>query len=145
VQSYSKESADLMDRHAEAMDCWNCEAFLQMGIDAFHWLMRADRTARMAIYRGEKEHDPAFENSLNQLCAGWLTVSHFAEQWIEKQLTLGYEIDNLEEFRDCVDEMKAIVESSKPGSSDLPLPGPIALLRDTAIDEHHNGETSEFV
>ena len=142
--SYSEESAALMASHAEAMDCRNCEAFLQMGIDTFEWLMRADRVYRMAMYRGEVGHDAELEDALAHLCEGWLKPCEFAEQWIEKQLTNGYQIDNLKDFRRCVEEMSAIVESNRQ-HGDQELPERVAELRDAAIQEHRNGETAEFV
>jgi hypothetical protein len=144
VQSYSQESQDVMARHAEAMDCRNCEAFLQMGIDAFEWLMRADRAFRMAVYRGEKEYDPENEKSLRNLCKNWLGPCDVAEQWIETQLTRGYEIDNLVEFRECVRQMSAIVEANDE-TDNMSLPKQIAVFRDSAVDEHHNGQTAEFI
>jgi hypothetical protein len=144
VQSYSQESQDVMAHHAEAMDCRNCEAFLQMGIDAFEWLMRADRAFRAAVYRGEKEYDLDSEKSLSILCKNWLVPCDVAEQWIETQQTRRYEIDNLEEFRRCVQEMTAIVEASDEGDN-VTLPKHIAILRDKAVDEHRNGQTAEFI
>ncbi len=144
VQSYSKESQDVMERHAEAMDCRNCEAFLQMGIDAFEWLMRADRAFRMAIFRGEKEYDAESEKSLRNLCKNWLVPCEVAEKWIETQLTRGYEIDNLAEFRECVSEMSAIVGADDE-EDNTTIPKPIVAFRNSAIDEHRNGQTTEFI
>ena len=144
VDSYSEESANLMAAHDEAMDCRDCEAFLQMGIDAFDWLMRADRAYHMAMYRSEIDHDPKLEDALARLCEGWLVPCEFAERWIERQLTNGYQIDNLEGFRRCVTEMSAIVEVNRE-DGDQKLPEQIAELRDTAIQENRNGETAEFV
>jgi hypothetical protein len=144
VKSYSKESEDVMQRHAEAMDCRNCEAFLQMGIDAFEWLMRADRAFRMAIYRGEKEYEADSEKSLRILCRNWLVPCDVAEKWIETQQTKGYEIDNLDEFRRCVSEITAIVDADEEGDN-APLPEQIAMFRDSAIEEFRNGQTAEFI
>ena len=42
VNNYTRESSGLMAEHREAMDCRDCEAFLQLAIEAFHWLIRAD-------------------------------------------------------------------------------------------------------
>jgi hypothetical protein len=142
VQTFSDESSALMKAHAEAMDCRDCEAFLQLGIDAFEWLMRADRIYRMDIYRGEGQHDATVENALRALCKAWLEPCAFADRWIEAQRTRGFVIDNLVRFRQCVDEMAAIVEA---WDGDTSLPQPIADLRDAAIIEHRNGETAEFI
>ena len=45
VRDFAFEGEELMAKHSQAMECRDCEAFLQMGIDAFHWILRAD-TAR---------------------------------------------------------------------------------------------------
>lgn len=142
VQSYAQEF-DVMACHKEAMDCRNCESFLQMGIDAFEWMIRADRAVRMAIYRGDKDFDPDFEVAMSELCKSWLKPCEFAESWIAIQLERGYEIDNLSEFRHCVEEMTAIIEANEEGAESLP--DSIAHLRDAAVEEHRNGQASEFV
>ena len=140
VQSYSAQSS-LMAAHAEAMDCRDCEAFLQMGIDAFKWLLRADRDHRLAVYRGEAQFSPEFDAELQRLCGRWLVPCDFAEKWIANQLAKDFAIDNLEEFRNCVTEMQAIVNSHRGKDN---LPEQIAVHRDSAIQEYRNGETAEF-
>ncbi len=142
VEFYSEESS-LMKAHAEAMDCRDCEAFIQMGIDAFHWLIRADRVYRTAVYRGEIQYMPEFEKMLTELCQKWLEPCEAADGWIEKQRTKGFTIDNLAEFRECTEEMLAIVESAEPG--DNQLPESVAALQDAAVEEYRNGKTSEFI
>ena len=99
VQNYSYESDDLMLRHAEAIDCRDCEDLLQLGIDAFKWLGRADRVIRSAVYRGLAEYDPSLDVALAALYAEWLKPCTFAEGWIAQQEQRGFRVDNLAEFR----------------------------------------------
>jgi hypothetical protein len=143
VHSYNEESQDLMQRHTEAIDCLNCEAFLQMGIDAFDWIIRADRVIRLAIYRGDREFDPTTEAALHELCKNWLLPCKFAESWIAIQQQRGYEISNLSQFRDSVAEMTAIVEANQGGAE--VLSGAMARLRDQAVKEQRDGQTAEFI
>jgi len=143
VRSYNDVSTDLMSRHAEAMDCRNCEAFLQMGIDAFDWLRRADREIRLNFYRNEAEFDLQATAALAKLCEVWQEPVAFAEKWIAIQQQRGGEIDNLVEFRHCVEEMAAIVEANAAATEDVPES--IATLRDLAIQENHDGQTAEFI
>jgi len=114
-----------------------------MGIDAFNWLIRADRSERLAVFRGERAYDPAVDEELATRCKRWLEPGPFAEEWIAAQERRGYQIDNLEEFRDCVREMAAIVAAA--GLAEAALPAPLQELRDAAIQEHRNGETAEFI
>jgi hypothetical protein len=144
VANYKQESKLLMQAQQEAMDCRDCEAFLQLGIDAFRWIIRADRVVRSAFYNGVAEYDHGLDGQIAVLCREWLTPCEYAEMWIAKQLERRYQISNLAEFHKCCEEMRAIVEAQ--GHSDgEPLPPSMIELRDKAIDEHLNGQTSEFV
>jgi len=144
VRNYNRESEGLTQAHQEAMDCRECEALLQLGIDAFHWIIRADRVIRNAVYDGVVACKAEVEEGIRSLCRSWLSPCQFAEKWIAKLQELGYQIANLDEFRECCEEMQAIVEAQNQGEGE-PLPSAIMELRDRAIDEHLNGETSEFV
>jgi hypothetical protein len=144
VENYARESNDLMKAHQEAMDCRECEAFLQLGIDAFRWIIRADRVIRKAIYDRILEFDAEIDDGIRSMCRSWLAPCQYAEQWIAKQQERGYQIDNLGEFRECCEEMRAIVEAQDQGDGE-PLPIAMIKLRDKAIDEYRNGETPEFV
>jgi len=144
VRNYNRESGDLMAEHREAMDCRECEAFLQLGIDAFNWIIRADLEFRGAVSAGTVQFDPKEEEKIGLLCRGWVAPCEYAEQWIARQQESGYKIDNLEEFRECCQEMRAIVEAQDNADGE-PLPPALIELRDKAIDEFLNGETSAFV
>ena len=144
VRNYERESAELMAAHREAIDCLDCEAFLQLGIDAFAWIMRADQALRVAAADGKIEYDDKLEDGLRALCRAWLKPCPCAQQWIEQQQQRGYNLDNLDPFRNCRDEMRAIV-ASFDATDDEKLPGKIAALRDQALSELANGETAEFV
>lgn len=144
LKQYSEQSEKLIAEHREATDCRNCEAFLQMGIDSFEWIMRADRAFRLAVYREEIQHHSEAESTIENWCRQWLLPCEFAERWIEMQQTRGYSVDNVEEFRKCVSEMSAIVDNFGAGNN-APMPEPIRVLRDEAISEHNDGQTAEFV
>jgi hypothetical protein len=138
VRNYSSEYDELTASHREAMDCRDCEAFLQLGIDAFKWLGRADAQYRMCMFKGLTEHDPVFEEHLALLYKLWLRPGPFANQWIQTQLQREYRPDNLEAFQECVEEVRAIV---KPNDE---VSGEIAILRDGAIEDFRAGRTSAW-
>ena len=143
VKSYTDERDSLTARHAEAMDCRNCEAFLQMGIEAFEWIVRADREIRLGIFRGEVAFDAQAEAAIIDLCKKWQGPVNMAEEWIAVQTKRGYDMDNLAEFRNCVKEMTAIIAAANDGEQ--VISPPVAKLRDDALEEHRNGQTAEFV
>jgi hypothetical protein len=142
VQSYAHEWRDLVAQQTSVADSRNGEALLQMGIDAFEWLLRADRAMRSAICGGQTLFDPEFETALRGLCQGWLETGQRANQWIAKQPQLSREVDNLAKFHHCLEEMAAILEADHANDT---LSAPLADLRDRAVDEQRHGTTAEFI
>ena len=140
IRDYQDESTDLMNKHAEAMDCRDCEAFLQLGIDAFRWLARADEMIRASVYGSVREYDSELDVAIATLYAEWLRPCDFAEAWIARQEERQFRVDNLEEFCRCCSEVRAIVEANEG----LLANDALVELRDQAVDMHRRGETLEF-
>src|SRR3990170_60373 len=82
VRHYRDEQEKIMTEHREAMDCFDCEAFLQLGIDAFTWLTKADTVIHQAIYKGLYEYDPEVDAALEDMYRGWLKPCDDAEKWL---------------------------------------------------------------
>jgi hypothetical protein len=141
VDSYTGEVDEVLRRHYEAMDCVDCEAYLQLGIDAFRWLVWADEAIRRGVYAGKAEYDSSVDGALRSLLVAWLQPRDFAEKWIEVQRTRGFEVDNADEFRRCCEEVQAIVRSFE----DRSLPEAMARLRDRALADYRDGKTTEFL
>jgi hypothetical protein len=139
VRRYTNETDDLMNRHAEAIDCRDCEDFLQLGIDAFNWLNRADESIRRAICAGSIQHDHKIERALHVMYARWLRPCVHAERWIAVQEQRGFRVDNLRTFRECCAEVRAIVDNNDLLDNDA-----IIKLRDDAVDAYRKGDTLEF-
>jgi hypothetical protein len=145
VRNYEKESQELRAEHREAMDCRDCETFLQLGIDAFSWLIRADRVLRTALAEGvEDAYSKEVADAFHRMCKAWLAPCEYARKWIGIQIERGYTIDNLAQFEECCEEMEAIVEFNDRDATES-LPVPIANHRNEAVNEFDNGQTAEFV
>jgi len=142
LAEFDRESQFLRD-HQEAMNCLDCDAFLQMGVDAFDWLIQADKVYRKGLYDDATAHDAAFEETLLLLFRGLLSACTSAEAWIADVIARGYRLDNLPGFRKCVAELRGIVRFY--GDDQPELPDAVRALRDQAIGEHRNGQTAEFV
>lgn len=133
------------NEQALAADRRDCEAFLQLGIDAFKWVIRADQVTRQAIYDGTADFDQdAVEAALRDLCKLWLKACGRAEQWAANQQSRKLPVANLEEFRSCCDEMRAIVKAQEQGDEEE-LPDGLTSVLEKAIEEHRGGQTTEFV
>lgn len=133
---------EVQRRHAEALECRDCEDYLKLGIDAFDWLIRADIAIREAVCKKEAEFEPEVDDALEAMMRNWLMTSEIASKWIELQLKRGYRVEGLERFRVCEKEVRAIVRFFDEGEE---LPSRMADLCSRAIEEHENGETAEFV
>ena len=125
IQSYRGEMEDLIERHEEASACRDCEDFLQLGIEAYHWLIRADQAIRGAIYEGKIEYDADLEKTLAALYADWLKPCDYAERWIAATIGRGFAVEHLEEFGKCCEEVRAIVENN---ADDVSNPVEISML-----------------
>jgi hypothetical protein len=139
VYSFTDES-EVMADHGEAIECLDCEAVLQLGIDAFHWLIMADETLRRAVYAGAPA-DPDAQQTLEMLFRAWLKPCRPVKAWIAIHKERGYKLANLEKFETAEREVLAIVKALDADQ----LTDAIRDLRDSAVTEHRNGETAEFV
>ncbi|HZZ28678.1 MAG TPA: hypothetical protein VFE46_11805 [Pirellulales bacterium] len=140
-----KHEVDVMQRHREAMECWDCDSFLQVGIDAFEWLIRADicfkKAERDGRFNSAKAED--LDETVQSLCKGWLETANAIQVWIDLQKRRGYHLESLGRFLKCKDEIQAIVEFNEVSNS-LELPDKLEAACDQAISEHKNGQTAEF-
>lgn len=143
VEQYVKQYEFVKREHCEAMDCYECEAFVQLGIDSFRWLLRADYGLRQGIYSDKVGYDAKAEASLQRLFRTWLVPCEFAERWAAVQSDRGMVVSNLADFRKCCEEARAIVESIDDNDADA-MSEQLAILRDQAIYEQQHGETVEF-
>ena len=138
VNTFTDESEILEDRQDDG-DLQDCGDFLQLGIDAFAWLVRADETIRAAVYDG-LPHDRRSDEAVRELLLAWLRPCAKANQWIQLLGTTAAPA-NLDEFRRCEREVRAIVKSWQADE----LTDAMRDLRDRALAEHERGETAEFV
>lgn len=131
--------------HAEAEDCGRCEAYMELGIQVFQWILRADQDYRRELYQNPNAHSEAGEKELESLVRGWLVHGQGLLQWAERFAARGFQVRHLEEFRRSFDEAAAIVASFDETDADRVMPEPLIVLRDQALLDHRHGETSEFV
>lgn len=143
VELYVQHAENITSNQHEALDCLDCQAFLQLGIDAFRWLVNADELINKAIAEGIVEYDPELESKLEELFRRWLVPCQFANDWIDVQLRRGYQPDNLKKFRKCQAEVEAILNSID--NTTRSMSDSLIELRDAAIEEHRRGETAEFI
>ena len=64
VKHFVDESNVMRDHH-EAMDCFDCQAFLQLGIDTYDWIVRADQVIRSAELSSQMEYDPSTHQTID--------------------------------------------------------------------------------
>jgi hypothetical protein len=139
VRSFGDEY-DLLVDHGNPERCVDCEAFLQVGIDAFQWIVRADEAIRLGVSRGQLAPDAQFDRKLKALARAWLNTCDVVSRLNLWYLSRG-KLGNLAEFRRCEAEMRAMVQSWQRDK----MTDAMRALRDSAIEEHRRGETAEFI
>jgi hypothetical protein len=138
VQAFVRTANQLGKHQQQAAELQECESYLQLGIDAFHWLMRADEHYRRAVFSQQIVYDPAFDQAFDALCAEWLKPVLAAEGWLASLAKRALSPPNAIEFRGCVEEMRAMLTESKE------LGGEMAVLRDEAIRAFRADEGDEW-
>jgi hypothetical protein len=146
VENFATE-VDVMQQHHEAMQRWDCDAFLQLGIDAFEWLLRSDLAIRSLEREAKITEAEAIEldNGLRLLCKGWMKTCEIALKWPATQEARGFELENLHGLLKCREELAAILEFDDQSTSDQTLASGLTTLRDLALEEHRDGQTAEFL
>jgi hypothetical protein len=122
-----------------------CDDYLQLGIQVFQWILKADQDYRRGLYQNPALHNEATEAELESLLRGWLARGRLLLARADAISDAGRPAAHLAEFRQCCNEATAIVESWDESEDDPPMPEALILLRDQALIDHQNGETSEFV
>ena len=133
--------ADVIKDHREAMDSLDCEAFLQLGIDAYDWVVRADRAIRKAVLSGQLEYDKTIDVTLENMLHVLIKAYDHVGTWIKKVEERGYVLDNISRFRESELQARAM---AKFLSGDE-LTDAMRAVRDDALSEHANGKTAAFV
>jgi hypothetical protein len=135
----------ILANDAEAEDCATCESYRELGVQVFHWIIKADQDYRRELYRDPATHSEAVERELEALMRRWHARSQAMLTWADRQIARGFQLAHLDDFRHCAEEAAAIVKSFDDTSGTHVMLPPLILLRDQALIDHQNGETSEFV
>lgn len=106
VEQYREQGDALMADHQAAMECRDCEDFLQLGISSYEWLAKSEQTLREASYGGQIEFTPELRDLIDSLYVIWQTPCSKAESLIQQTQSRGFRLDNLDRFR----EVCAIVD-----------------------------------
>jgi len=110
VHAFKSEGDEIMARHYEANDCVDCESYLQLGIDAYNWLRRARMRIQEATSQGKAEPSSEADDAIEVLYRLWLQPVEIANKRIEIQINNGFEVSNLNEFRECERAVRIIVK-----------------------------------
>lgn len=100
----------LMNDHHAAMNCLDCEAFLQKGIDAIRWLRLAEQAVmsqhKLAVTLVPTEFYVWLDGAYN----AFVLRSKLAQQWITDCDARGYSVANSKEFFNCLESAEDWLE-----------------------------------
>lgn len=120
LSEYAREEPWKRD-HDDAMDCYEIEQVLSIGIHLFRFLVEFET---FVIANGGKSSDRTVEQQLADCTLrmrSWITASERYAEATSQLATKGYEIKRLEEFRLVLEEAVCIVENSELESEMLPI------------------------
>jgi len=144
VESYvSVKSLDVIEESRQAIDCLNCEANLQNGINAWNFIMKADEAIHWALCKNHITDDEGEDllTLIDRLVTTWLGPFDRMTQWISRCEARGYKVEYKDRFLACLEEARANAKYDPQ----QPMPECILDLKDEALREHENGETAEFL
>ena len=107
----SNVSDQLLRDHSQAIEARDCENFLKLAIEAFHWLEEARADIREDILAGRLIYDRQGEASITELYEKLVAVCTGVENWVQTQLARGHALENLQQFRACRAEAEDILET----------------------------------
>ena len=111
VRDYTDEADAAISASHEAEGCWKCQDFLQKGIDAYKWLKKAEEFLREADYQGLQQFTPELQNAVDAMYNSWVHPCETAEEWASVNLARGYQIDNLQLFRETCNEVREVIQN----------------------------------
>lgn len=93
--------------------CHDCKSRIEDGIEAYHWLRRAEETIREAVYQGLIAH-AVYESSvlpaIASLFVAWLQPFEQIEALADGQSNGEGKAANLTEFRECRESVRDWLE-----------------------------------
>lgn len=113
-----EQYADIADEDAvvreskQAQDCFDCEEFLEKGIQSFTSIECGERTLYRAHTAGLIDLTPELETAIEVIRRRWLRPCTFAEAWIANCEKNGYQVRNATEFRSSCRRAKEWFESA---------------------------------
>ncbi len=101
----------VMHDHQDAMQCFDCEEMLEMGIKAFKTLVRVEKLFRDADAEEILEFTDELEQWMCNSYVHWMSPVDVAEELIRRTVSTGFTPSNLEEFRvvktQCIDKVES--------------------------------------
>lgn len=110
VARYRHDLDEVMKHHVEAMECRDCEEWLQKGIETFQWLQWAEKILRQADYEGLYSFTPEMRQTIVSMYANWLAPRDSVLHWVEELRAKGYLPDYVSEFETACDIADEIVQ-----------------------------------
>ncbi|MBX7073795.1 MAG: hypothetical protein K1X71_11665 [Pirellulales bacterium] len=129
VHAFRSEGDEIVVRREVVASPGECESLLQLGIDAYAWLERANRDIVTAIRQGQTQPAAELDRAIEALYRMWLPSAATLEQ-ISQQIQHEDPPPNLSRFRECeqlvrekvaeFDKLRSLAKRV-PSASDLSL------------------------
>lgn len=109
LERYSHMASDVIAHVANGHNGANCIDFLQHGIDAYRWLVRAEETLRAASYESLFDFSADVQETFDALYLSWLKSSELAEAWIASHQQAATPSEILREYNRVKEAIEDVV------------------------------------
>jgi hypothetical protein len=114
LQHLENEMEDhVMAAHYEANACHKCEQFMHFCILAYEALSSSERTWLAADQEGVQEYTDKQYNSLKEAYERLFVLAEILKREAERFSETGYDVERLNQFRTCHDEVSDWLERNK--------------------------------
>jgi len=125
--------------HDEAMECFDLERTLCLGIFIYDTLIKLDEEVRVGFLKGTAPFDPQYEKDIEALFEWWLKPCEAVEEKLRKFIARFGSVDRAEEFR----KRHAEAKWAKMPLGEIVDHPKMVELRDKAIDDLRAGKLNE--
>ena len=109
TQDFAFTDSVLQD-HAIALECRDCEEMLERGLRAYKWLMTCDESRQAADARGLLDYRGELYEEVTNLFRQWLESARQAERWILRLEQQCYTPANLSQFLEARESVVTTIE-----------------------------------
>lgn len=110
VEEYGEQAEQWLQDHHDVKECWECEEWLECGLDAFRITASTDALIRKGAEQDKYDLTHELQRAVISLYEHWLAPSELAEGWIDSLSQRGQPPKYAQEIRVAIAQARQIVK-----------------------------------